>query len=296
MGNFAKVHIGTCSWKYDSWKNIFYPDHIGADYLPEYAKKLNTVEIDQWFWSLFEDKIQMPNEMVVREYADAVPDDFKFTIKAPNSITLTHYYTRVRGTGMRYNPNFLSIELYTEFLKKLEPILDKTKVIILQFEYMNKKKMLNQVTFMEKFGKFCEQLPKDIPVGIEIRNPNFINSRYFEFLQNHDLMHVFLQGYYMPMISDVYKRYRNFINDCTVFRLHGPDRAGIENLSGKIWNQILTPREDELYEMVDILKDLQERDVTAFVNVNNHYEGSAPLTINRLKELMHKAEPEYIIT
>ena len=50
------VRIGTCSWKYDSWKGLVYdPDrqYRPDDYLPDYAKHFTTVEIDQWFWSLF---------------------------------------------------------------------------------------------------------------------------------------------------------------------------------------------------------------------------------------------------
>jgi len=31
---------------------------------------------------------------------------------------------------------------------------------------------------------------------------------------------------------------------------------------------------------------LREMDTEVFVNVNNHYEGSAPLTINKIKEGM----------
>lgn len=46
------LRLGTCSWKYDSWKGIIYRDEVdyGAfDYLPEYARAFNTVEVDQGF-------------------------------------------------------------------------------------------------------------------------------------------------------------------------------------------------------------------------------------------------------
>ena len=50
------LRIGTCSWKYESWKGLVYePDkrYRPDDYLRGYARHFNTVEIDQWFWSLF---------------------------------------------------------------------------------------------------------------------------------------------------------------------------------------------------------------------------------------------------
>ena len=38
------------------------------------------------------DKLVMPKPGVVAEYVASVPKDFKFSIKVPNSITLTHQY------------------------------------------------------------------------------------------------------------------------------------------------------------------------------------------------------------
>jgi len=91
------LRIGTCSWKYDSWKGLVYdPEKSYApyDYLTDYARYFNTVEIDQWFWSLFPQGAKLPDPQSVQAYVDSVPDDFLFTVKAPNSITLTHFYAK----------------------------------------------------------------------------------------------------------------------------------------------------------------------------------------------------------
>lgn len=40
------MRIGTCSWKYDSWKGLVYPDFGEFNYLEEYSRHYNTVEID----------------------------------------------------------------------------------------------------------------------------------------------------------------------------------------------------------------------------------------------------------
>ena len=85
------LRIGTCSWKYDSWKGLIHEaekDYKPYDYLTDYAKYYNTVEIDQWFWSLFPIGARLPNIETVKIYSNSVPDDFLFTVKAPNSITL----------------------------------------------------------------------------------------------------------------------------------------------------------------------------------------------------------------
>jgi hypothetical protein len=57
------LRIGTCSWKYDSWKGLVYdPDkkYRPDDYLADYARHFTTVEIDQWFWSLFPSVASLP--------------------------------------------------------------------------------------------------------------------------------------------------------------------------------------------------------------------------------------------
>ncbi|PLX23103.1 MAG: DUF72 domain-containing protein, partial [Ignavibacteria bacterium] len=47
--DMARLRIGTCSWKYPSWKGIVYSAPKGINYLEEYARVYDTVEIDQWF-------------------------------------------------------------------------------------------------------------------------------------------------------------------------------------------------------------------------------------------------------
>jgi uncharacterized protein YecE (DUF72 family) len=70
-----------------------------------------------------------------------------------------------------------------------------------------------------------------------------------------------------------------------VIRLLGPDRKGIEKQTGKRWNQIVAPRDEELAAIVEMVEDLLERGVNVYLNINNHYEGSAPLTIERIRRV-----------
>ena len=63
------IRIGTCSWKYDSWKGLVYSGEHGRNYLEEYSRRYSTVEVDQWFWSLFKsDTPLLPRAEVVRKY------------------------------------------------------------------------------------------------------------------------------------------------------------------------------------------------------------------------------------
>ena len=203
----------------------------------------NTVEIDQWFWSLFAgDKAVLPKSSVVREYASSVPQHFIFCVKIPNSITLTHHYKKNKSDPLQPNPHFLSVDLFNRLLEMLEPMHQNLGPLIFQFEYLNKQKINGSNEFFDRFCKFAEQLPEGFSYFIELRNPNWLNNRYFNFLQTTHLYHVFLQGYYMPSIFVLYQKYRDKIQGKTVIRLHGPERDNIEKKTGKDWSQVVAPK------------------------------------------------------
>jgi len=273
------LRVGTCSWKYPSWEGLVYSRASGIDYLAEYARKYTSVEIDQWFWS-------MPDPATASAYVSAVPAEFRFTVKAPNAITLTHLRGRKGQQDLATNPDFLSVELFREFLSRLQPMEGRIGMLMLQFEYLNKKKMESKDAFLSRLSGFFEALeglPSALwPCAIETRNPNYLDERYFEFLASHGLAHVFLQGYYMPQIVPLYERFGRLLRGSVVVRLHGTDRAGIEKLTGERWDRIVAPRDEELASIAAMLKDMTGRGLTVYLNVNNHYEGSAPLTIERL--------------
>ncbi len=284
-----KLKIGTCSWKYPSWKGLVYSDSKGINFLEEYAGKYPTVEIDQWFWSLFPGtKVKLPNPLDAMEYFKAVPKDFKFSIKVPNSTTLTHYYKKNKSNPPEINPFFLSPSLFDEFLTILEPINDMIGPLIFQFEYLNKQKMQSQKQFLNQIEAFFKQLPESYLYAVEIRNANYLNSAYFECLNGNGLSHVFLQGYWMPDITSVFRKNRKYFRtqDSVIIRLHGPGRQEIEKKTGKKWDKIVNPRDEELYSIASMASELLDQDVNVYIYVNNHYEGSAPLTIKRFSDLL----------
>ena len=285
----AELRMGTCSWKFPSWEGLVYSAPKDIDYLAEYAGRYNTVEVDQWFWSLFgEESIGLPDPADVDAYRGAVPEGFRFTIKVPNSITLTHFYKKEKADPLKTNDSFLDPSLFETFLSRIEPLRDMLGPLMFQFEYLNRQKMASQDRFQEQFEGFVRQLPTNLQYAVEIRNPNYLNGSYLQFLDRSGLSPVLLQGYYMPSVLDLYKTWRSFLFglDVVVVRLHGPDRQGIEKQTGKRWDQIVAPRDEELGSVADMVRELLDHDVDVYLNVNNHYEGSAPLTIERIGKLM----------
>ncbi len=54
--------------------------------------------------------------------------------------------------------------------------------------------------------------------------------------------------------------------------------------------RIVDSRDDELLQLKSVVNDLRERQHQVFVNVNNHYEGSAPRTIEKIKAFLLELE------
>jgi uncharacterized protein YecE (DUF72 family) len=149
--------------------------------------------------------------------------------------------------------------------------------------------MASQGQFQEKFAAFIEKIDPDYDYLVEIRNPNYLNRNYFQFLNSIGCGHVFLQGYYMPSITDLYEKTGDYIQYLTVIRLHGPDRADIEQKSKGSWNRILEPKDNEMIDIVKMVNDLLDKKVDVYINMNNHYEGSAPLSIQRMKKFFDES-------
>ncbi len=289
------LRIGTCSWKYDSWKGLIYePDkrYRPDDYLPDYARHFTTVEIDQWFWSLFPSGAKLPDPDTVRRYADSVPENFRFTVKAPNSLTLTHSYARQPKGSEHHanepNPYFLSPDLLHRFLEILGPLYGKLGPIMFQFEYLNKQKMPSPAAFLDRLHTFFHAAPAGFPYAIETRNPNYLKADFLEALRQLGLGFVLLDGYYMPRIADVAARLNVRTAPFSIIRLHGTDRAEIEQETGGTWNKIIEPKDEGLQATADIVRQNIASDVDTYVNVNNHYEGSGPLTIQRLLDRLRQ--------
>ena len=287
------LRIGTCSWKYDTWKGLIYEPlktYRPDEYLPDYAKKLDSVEIDQWFWSLFPGSLRLPDPAAVRLYAKSVPDDFVFTVKAPNSLTLTHYYSKQTPQNASYankpNPSFLDHDLLGRFLDALSPLESKLGPVMFQFEYLNKQKMPSKEIFFERFGEFIDAAPKGYRYAVEIRNPNYLSPAFFDFLKDRDVGFVYLDGYYMPPIGQVFDKFKPETASFQVVRLHGGDRLEIEGETGEVWNKVVAPKPGGLKAAAKIVRANVKKRVLTYLNLNNHYEGSAPLSIGRFLDIL----------
>jgi uncharacterized protein YecE (DUF72 family) len=105
------VLIGTSGWSYRHWKGPFYPGDLPAErYLPFYAGRFPTVEINSTFYRL-------PEERTLAQWRDCVPDGFVFAVKGSGFIT---HRKKLRDPLSTLPPFFARIAALRD---KLGPVL-----------------------------------------------------------------------------------------------------------------------------------------------------------------------------
>ncbi|MPZ77713.1 MAG: DUF72 domain-containing protein [Deltaproteobacteria bacterium] len=85
-----KLWVGTSGYSYKEWLGRFYPERLSAkEMLRFYASRFPAVEINNTFYRL-------PKESVLLSWAEQVPPEFRFVLKAPQRIT---HVRRLKDAG-----------------------------------------------------------------------------------------------------------------------------------------------------------------------------------------------------
>ena len=109
----GKIYAGTSGWAYATWKPSFYPAKLpSAKFLGYYATRLNTVEVNYTFRARVTEKL-------LGGWIAATPPDFKFAVKAHQTIT---HITRLRPSAA-VTANFFASLDPLRGADKLGPVL-----------------------------------------------------------------------------------------------------------------------------------------------------------------------------
>ena len=104
--NVERLSVGTSGWSYPSWQPGFYPAGTAKeDFLAYYSARLPSVELNSTGYRL-------PSEEQFGRWAAAVPDGFRFAVKAPPRALrdIATFEERVRRLGDRLGPVRVVVE------------------------------------------------------------------------------------------------------------------------------------------------------------------------------------------
>ncbi|MEP6810536.1 MAG: DUF72 domain-containing protein, partial [Chthoniobacterales bacterium] len=255
-----KIRLGSCAWSFEEWRGAFYP----ADLPPErwiefYARYFPAVELDSTFY-------QAPSEESVLRWAESTPASFRFACRLPRAIT--------HACGLRD----CTPEL-TAFLKVMEPLAEKLRVIHIQLP----------PSFAPDAGRpalrnFLEQLPHDFRYAIEFRHPGWHRPQIIRLLTKHRICWVWADT--SPLSERNLAPFEPWpqTTDFVYIRLLGDYTTKYDGTGERVhrYGKLLWKREAALDSWaLKISRQVEEtHGVWAFVN--NHFEGYAPETCQRL--------------
>jgi uncharacterized protein YecE (DUF72 family) len=157
----ATVHVGTSGWHYKQWVGDFYPPRFPpAKMLGRYAREFHTVEINNSFYRL-------PEEKTFRDWGNTVPAGFLFAVKA--SRFLTH-------------------------IKRLKDADDSIKLFFSRARHLGTH--LGPVLFQlppnwkadpGRLREFLELLPRKHSYAIEFRDETWYTPQIYGLLRQHNI-------------------------------------------------------------------------------------------------------------
>ncbi|HEX8983902.1 MAG TPA: DUF72 domain-containing protein [Bryobacteraceae bacterium] len=284
-----RVFVGTSSWKYEGWlgqvysrerylfRGGFSQKRFEAECLAEYARTFPVVCGDFTFY-------QFPSPAHWRKLFDRVPETLGFAFKAPEEITARVFpeTPRYAARGGTLNHSFLDVELLREsFLKPLEPYRERVRVLIFEFGAFSQKAYAHAREFAADLDRFLGALPPGFRYSVEIRNPEFLQPEYFECLARHGVAHVFNAWSRMPELGAQIANPDAFTAEFTVCRAllrAGRSYADAVKLFSP-YEEIQDPNPEGRQAIRDLVEWAKANRRSAFIYVNNRFEGNAPRTI-----------------
>lgn len=265
------LRLGTSSWSSEDWAGVFYPAGASpADFLAEYAKHFDTVEVDSTFY-------RAPSAVMVKNWGRRTPPGFVFAAKVPRSVTHEKVLLDC------------SAEL-KEFLAAMDLLGDKLGPLLLQFPYFNKQAFARPEDFLARLEPFLAQLPSGYSFAVEIRNKAWINPRFLDLLRKRNVALALIDHPWMTPINQLMERLDPVTADFTYIRWLG-DRKGIEEKT-KRWDRILVNREREMETWVPAIEKLLARRIRVHAYFNNHYAGFAPGSIALFLEVWNRTHSQ----
>jgi uncharacterized protein YecE (DUF72 family) len=282
----AGLRLGTSSWSFPGWRSIVYdreaPEEVLArEGLAAYAAHplLRTVSVDRAFYRPV-DRDQF------RAWAAAVPEDFRFLVKADRQIISPQ--GPEAGSRGSQNPRFLDAAFTSAEIVRpmVEGLGSKLGGLIFQFPPIPPNLVGGTAGFLERLERFLASLPKTCLYAVELRTPSFLSERYARLLEATGVAHCYNVHPAMAPLARQLAIVRPFQQPALVVRWmlgHGQEYDAAKDRYHPFAHLVdEDPGTREVVARAVLDVSLAERE--AYVIANNKAEGSAPLTLFRLAE------------
>ncbi len=285
------VRFGTSTWNYPGWQGLVYHQDYGtkgapAKMLAEYAAfpLFRTVGIDSSFYG-------PPTEDVLHSYAENLPAGFPCVSKVWSQLTI-HRFTKAQDPARagKVNPDFLNADLFGEEIYQLyqRHFQDHTGPFVFEFQTLAKSSGIDPEGFASRLDEFFSALPREGQFAVEIRNEEFLTPMYFAVLREHGVAHVFNSWTRMPPIGHQLDLPGSISGPFILARaLLRPGRSYDEAVDAFApYDRIREPNLKLRRDLARLVELAVKTKIPAYLLVNNRAEGSAPLTIAAVAEML----------
>lgn len=288
------VYFGTSSWKYPGWLgSIYKPERyftrgrfsqkkFESECLAEYAETFPAVCGDFSFY-------QFPSESYWSRLFAGAPARLRWAFKVPEEITVKTWPTHARygARGGAENESFLNAELFERmFLRPLQPYSDRVCALLFEFGTFSQRQYADVRPFARDLSRFLEALPRGWRYGVELRNPEFLDTPYFECLRSYHAAHVFNAWTRMPELPEQTAREEAYTADFLIARAllrHGRRYAqAVEKFQP--YERVQEPNAGARAALRELMERARRKKQLAFLFVNNRLEGNAPGTIEAVTD------------
>jgi uncharacterized protein YecE (DUF72 family) len=141
------IYAGTSGYSFKEWVGAFYPPRTSSrDFLPYYASKLTSVEINHTFR-------RFPRLPLLSSWAEATPPGFRFSFKMHQRVT---HRARLKNVGTSVR----------DFVDALVPLGARLGVVLFQLPPFFR-------CDLERLGDFLQELPAGHRYAMEFRHESW---------------------------------------------------------------------------------------------------------------------------
>jgi len=261
-----------------------------AAMLEEYARYplFRTVGMDSSFYG-------PPTAATLDRYARALPAGFPVVSKVWDRLTVLEFpKARYREQAGERNPDFLNPDLFNSEVLDLyqRHFGDHVGPFVFEFQTIGRSAGITGQDFANLLDRFFGRLPREVPYAVEIRNQEFLVPPYFAVLREHNVAHVFNSWTRMPPIGEQLRVPGAITAPFLVARvLLRTGRTYDEAVDAFApYDRIREPNPALRADVARLIRQAALLRIPAYVLVNNRAEGSAPLTIQAIAELVTREE------
>jgi len=286
------LRLGTSSWSFPGWTGLVYareagPELLAREGLPAYARHplFRTVGVDRTFYG------PVPVE-TFHGWAAAVPDDFRFLVKAHEALTLARFPHHERYGARRgeNNPTFLDPAYARDAVVAplVEGLGTRAGPLVFQFPPQDVEALGGSSAFADRLHAFLAALPAGPLYAVELRNRELYTTDVADVLEDVGAVPVLTIWGSLPPLPQQAWRLRARAASALVVRWMLPPELGYEEA-----RELYAPFDRLVHENPTVRGDIAGLAVDAlaegrpvYVTINNKAEGSAPVSVERLAALV----------